>query len=55
VARCSAIRVQSRLDQREMRALVDQLLVCESPDLAPDGRPTMIRIDEAEFDRRFAT
>src|SRR5690606_1162325 len=50
VARCSAVRANTRLDQREMRALVDQLLVCESADMAPDGRPTMIRIDESEFD-----
>jgi DNA mismatch repair protein MutL len=53
VARCSAVGSKTRLAQAEMRSLVDQLLVCESPRTAPDGRRTMITLGEDELARWF--
>lgn len=54
VGRRGAIRPGQRLTTPEMRTLVDQLFACESPHVAPDGRPTLVRITLDELARRFA-
>ena len=54
VARRGAIRPGQRLSTPEMRTLVDQLFACEHPHVAPDGRPTLVRITLDELGRRFA-
>ncbi len=53
VARKGATRHGIRLDPAEMRSLLDQLFLCGSPFVAPDERPTMIRISAEELARRF--
>jgi DNA mismatch repair protein MutL len=53
IARRSAIRAGTRLDELEMRALIDQLFQCAQPYAGPDGRPTLVRIPVDELDRRF--
>lgn len=54
MARRGAIRAGQRLAAAEMRTLVDQLFACEAPHVAPDGRPTLVRITLDELARRFA-
>lgn len=54
LARRSAIAPGTRLSEMEMRGLIEQLFQCDSPLVAPDGRPTLIRMGRDEFERRFA-
>lgn len=54
LARRSAIAPGTRLSEQEMRGLIEQLFQCETPLVAPDGRPTLIRMGRDEFERRFA-
>ena len=53
-ARRGALRAGQRLSDAEMRTLVDQLFACERPHVAPDGRPTLVRVTMDELARRFA-
>jgi len=53
VARRNAIRPGTRLTEKQMRTLIDQLFLCETPYVSPTGRPTMIRLTLEELERRF--
>lgn len=52
-ARRSAIPPGTRLKPNEMRALIDQLFLCEMPYVDPSGNPTIIKISLEELDKRF--
>ncbi|MDR2937711.1 MAG: DNA mismatch repair endonuclease MutL [Prevotellaceae bacterium] len=41
------------LNEEEMQSLVNNLLACASPDICPNGRPTMNIIATDELDKRF--
>ena len=53
VACHDAIRAHQRLDDHHMRILLRQLDDCENPSHCPHGRPTWVRIDQAELQKRF--
>ena len=53
LARKGAIRSGTTLDVKEMRSLVDQLFMCEKPQVCPYGRPTFLDISIEELDTRF--
>ena len=53
LARKGAIRSGTSLDIKEMRSLVDQLFMCEKPQVCPYGRPTFLDISIEELDTRF--
>lgn len=53
LARKGAIRSGTSLDTKEMRSLVDQLFMCEKPQVCPYGRPTFLDISIEELDTRF--
>ena len=53
VACHDAIRAHQRLDDRQMRVLLSQLDSCENPSHCPHGRPTWVKIDQAELQKRF--
>ncbi len=53
MARRNAIRPGTRLTEKQMRTLIDQLFLCETPYVSPTGRPTMIRLTLEELERRF--
>jgi DNA mismatch repair protein MutL len=53
MARRSAIPPGTRLSSKEMRALIDQLFLCEMPYACPAGRPTMIKLSLDELEKRF--
>ena len=42
-----------KLEEREIRGLLDQLLVLENPFTCPHGRPTAIRITKMEIEKKF--
>ncbi|GMU84999.1 MAG: DNA mismatch repair protein MutL [Ignavibacteriales bacterium] len=49
----TAIRTGDRLNETEMRALIDRLFATEMPYVCPHGRPIIMKISLDEFDRRF--
>lgn len=49
----AAIKAGDKLNDKEMRLLVDQLFATSMPYACPHGRPVVIKIPLDEFDRRF--
>lgn len=49
----TSIRAGERLDGRDMQILVERLLKAREPFACPHGRPILIKIPFAEFDRMF--
>ncbi len=53
-AACRAsIKANDRMTMDEMITLVDQLLESANPFTCPHGRPTLLRLSKAEFERMF--
>lgn len=53
VACKAAVKANMYLDEREVRGLLDELLVLENPFTCPHGRPTAIRITKTEIEKKF--
>ncbi len=53
VACKAAVKANMRLEEREIRGLLDQLLLLENPFTCPHGRPTAIRISRTEIEKKF--
>ncbi len=49
----AAVKGNSRLSEKEARALIGELLSLENPYHCPHGRPTMIVMTQYEMDRKF--
>lgn len=49
----AAIKAGDKLNENEMRLLIDQLFAAKNPYVCPHGRPIVIKISLDEFDRRF--
>jgi DNA mismatch repair protein MutL len=49
----AAIKAGDKLNEHEMRLLVDQLFATSMPYVCPHGRPVIIKIPLTEFDKRF--
>lgn len=49
----AAIKAGDKLNEREMRVLVDQLFATSIPYVCPHGRPIIIKISLEEFDKKF--
>ncbi|HUV35540.1 MAG TPA: DNA mismatch repair endonuclease MutL [Patescibacteria group bacterium] len=49
----SAVKAGARLSTSEMEGLTDQLFATDFPFTCPHGRPTMLRVDLADLERRF--
>ncbi|MEZ4887034.1 MAG: DNA mismatch repair endonuclease MutL [Chitinophagales bacterium] len=56
IAKNTAIKVGQKMTTEEMQNLVDKLFACQTPFIAPNGKPTFVkyRIDEIEkqFDKK---
>lgn len=48
-----AIKANQRLSQSEMEALINKLFACQDPYFCPHGRPTIIKINRDELDKKF--
>ncbi len=48
-----AIKAGEKLDDREMKQLVEDLLKCENPFVCPHGRPIIVSLSNWELDRKF--
>jgi DNA mismatch repair protein MutL len=49
----TAVRAGQALSDEEMRALVEQLERCWSPQACAHGRPTMVHLSQAQLEREF--
>jgi len=49
----AAIKAGDKLSENEMKLLIDQLFATSMPYVCPHGRPVVVKISLAEFDRRF--
>ncbi|MFA3783207.1 DNA mismatch repair endonuclease MutL [Melioribacteraceae bacterium 4301-Me] len=49
----AAIKAGHKLNETEMRILVDQLFATSMPYVCPHGRPIVVKIPIEEFDKRF--
>ena len=53
VACKAAIKANMSLDEREIRGLLDQLLLLENPFTCPHGRPTIVHYKKSDVDKWF--
>ncbi len=53
VAAARAVRLTSRPESAEIRALVARLFACRAPHTSPGGRPTQVELGQGELARRF--
>jgi DNA mismatch repair protein MutL len=53
VAAARAVRLPSRPEPAEVRALVARLFSCRAPHTSPGGRPTQVELGQGELARRF--
>ena len=53
VACKAAVKANMKLDEREIRGLLDQMLLLDIPFTCPHGRPTAIRITKNELEKKF--
>jgi len=53
VAAARAVRLPSRPEAGEIRALVSRLFACRAPHTSPGGRPTQVEFGQGELSRRF--
>ncbi len=49
----SAVKIHHPLTQAEMERLVEDLFACEQPYACPHGRSTILKMGDAELERRF--
>ncbi|MCI0482092.1 MAG: DNA mismatch repair endonuclease MutL [Candidatus Dadabacteria bacterium] len=49
----AAVKAGEKLSEEEMESLSDQLFATEFPFTCPHGRPTMLRVDLDDLERRF--
>ena len=53
VACKAAVKANMKLDEREIRGLMDQLMLLENPFTCPHGRPTAMRLTKTEIEKKF--
>jgi DNA mismatch repair protein MutL len=53
LACAAAVKARSVFSRLELDKLVGDLLECETPGVCPHGRPTMLKLDREELERRF--
>ena len=49
----TAVKAGDKLNEKELRLLIDQLFATSMPYVCPHGRPVVVKISLNEFDRRF--
>ena len=54
VACKAAVKANMYLDEREIRGLLDELLLLENPFTCPHGRPTAIKMTKYDMERKFS-
>ncbi len=49
----AAVKANMNLDNKEIEALIDQMMALENPFTCPHGRPTAIKITKSEMEKKF--
>jgi len=49
----AAVKAKMRLADDEVRSLIDELLSLQNPFTCPHGRPTAIRMDKNDIEKKF--
>ena len=49
----AAVKARDRMSPAEMYRLISRLEACRNPHTCPHGRPTSIRIETGELEKRF--
>jgi DNA mismatch repair protein MutL len=53
MAKKLAVKQSVNLDVKEIKALVEDLFICEHPYSSPDGKPVLITMNSEELDQKF--
>ena len=53
MARNQSIKAGQRLSTEEMENLVDQLFACQTPFVAPNGKPTFVKYNLSDIEKQF--
>lgn len=53
LARQRAVKTGTRLTEKEMRQLVNELFACEQPNVSPDGNPTYLEFKQEQLEKMF--
>ncbi len=53
LARQQSIKIGTRLTEREMRQLVNDLFACEQSNVSPDGNPTYLEFKQEQLEKMF--
>lgn len=53
LARQRSVKTGTRLTEKEMRQLVNDLFACEQPNVSPDGNPTYLEFKQEQLDKMF--
>ena len=48
-----AVKAGATLTQKEMHSMLDELFVCETPNITPNGKPTYMTFKKDEIDKMF--
>ena len=54
VACKAAVKAKMSLDKQEVESLMDELLILPNPFTCPHGRPTAIKMDKKDIEKKFA-
>ena len=53
LARQQSIKTGTRLSEKEMRHLVNDLFACEQPNITPDGNPAYLEFKQEQLEKMF--
>ena len=53
LAKQQSIKTGTRLTEREMRELINNLLMCEAPNAGPDGSPVYLEFKGEQLEKMF--
>ena len=53
LARQQSVKSGTRLTEREMRQLVQDLFACEQPNISPDGQPSYLEFRQEQLEKMF--
>lgn len=53
LARSSSVKSGTKLSQKEMKTIFDELMVCQQPYYAANGKPIIFKLSKEEIDKKF--
>jgi DNA mismatch repair protein MutL len=53
MAKRAAIKSGKKMEQEEMKELIERLLACTNPNYSPEGKPTFFTFDSSKIESYF--